>query len=427
MKRFLPLVTLLTFLTAVGYATGAGYNNSSTAASNTSLNGIDIQGSASAANIDNALRELAAQIKQMQLDMAGVNTVGGTADAITISPAGGALTAYYDGFEIGFRSGGDTTITGPTANISSLGAKTIKKAVAGVETALAVGDIQSGGTYRLIYRSAWASAAGAFQLVNLNSDVLASDISVTGDVTTGDDVIVGDDIALASGGVINWASSDLLLTHSTDFLLGTGGQWQFQFTTATLPPIIGKNTADNASVITGISEGDRATPTDGDAAYYDWRLSDSGGVQTTFARQTTTASDVTDTTEDGKVEWSVMANGTLTEVVEFDGSGFQLNKGSFARGVPVTKTSDFSVGGDENWIIINKASQATVTLPAAASYPGREIMMKSITANGAISASSNVVPGDSATAGTAMIGTTDGAWGVFVSDGTNWIKMMQGN
>jgi hypothetical protein len=104
-----------------------------------------------------------------------------------------------------------------------------------------------------------------------------------------------------------------------------------------------------------------------------------------------------------------------------------LSRGFFSRGVPVTKTNDFTLGVSENWVIINKGSLCTVTLPAASSYPGREIMFKSITANGADSASSNVVPLGTATPGTTLLSTNDGAFCTIVSDGTDWIKMSQGS
>ncbi len=103
----------------------AGYNNDATAANNTTVAGIGAAGSSSPANIDNLIRELAAQIKQMQLDMAGANTVGGTADAISITLAGGSLTALYDGFEVGFIAGGTNT-GAVTCDVSGLGAKKVR-------------------------------------------------------------------------------------------------------------------------------------------------------------------------------------------------------------------------------------------------------------------------------------------------------------
>jgi hypothetical protein len=101
--------------------------------------------------------------------------------------------------------------------------------------------------------------------------------------------------------------------------------------------------------------------------------------------------------------------------------------GSFSRGAPVTKTADFTVAATENWLIVNNASAiTTVTLPAASTNTGRELMLKNLSAvYTVISASSNVVPIDGTAAGTAILPATAGAWATLVSDGTNWIIMQQ--
>ncbi|WP_189400816.1 MULTISPECIES: hypothetical protein [unclassified Mesorhizobium] len=93
---------------------------------------------------------------------------------------------------------------------------------------------------------------------------------------------------------------------------------------------------------------------------------------------------------------------------------------------PVTKTADFTVGLTENNIICNKGSTLTVTLPAASSFTGRRIRIKTIQAFTVVSASSNVAPMTSATAGTAILAATAGKWADLHSDGTNWV-IMAGN
>jgi hypothetical protein len=69
-------------------------------------------------------------------------------------------------------------------------------------------------------------------------------------------------------------------------------------------------------------------------------------------------------------------------------------------------------------------TNCTVTLPAAASFPGRILYLNTITANSVISASSNVIPLGSNTAGTAILAATLGKFAMIQSDGTNWITMM---
>jgi hypothetical protein len=94
------------------------------------------------------------------------------------------------------------------------------------------------------------------------------------------------------------------------------------------------------------------------------------------------------------------------------------------RAAPVTKTADFTLADAEDYIINNKAGSAcVVTLPAASSYTGRVVVMKTIQAQAINSASSNVVPLAGGAAGTAIVSGTAGNWAELVSDGTNWIIM----
>lgn len=159
------------------------YQNSATAASNTTVNGIGSAGSSSANLIDDLIRELAAQGRQFANDLGGNNTVGGTADAITITPSSGSISAAYNGLIIGFTAGGDNTTTTPTANVGGLGAEPIKKAVAGAEGAVVAGDIKSGGFYWLRWRSAWDSAGGAWELLNAET-IVATIVKGEGTATT---------------------------------------------------------------------------------------------------------------------------------------------------------------------------------------------------------------------------------------------------
>jgi hypothetical protein len=97
--------------------------------------------------------------------------------------------------------------------------------------------------------------------------------------------------------------------------------------------------------------------------------------------------------------------------------------GSLSRGAPVTKTANFTLADGENWVICKGTASITVTLPSAATYVGREVTIKNIAAFTVISASSNVVPIESETAGSAILPATAGTSVTLVSDGTNWITM----
>jgi hypothetical protein len=114
------------------------------------------------------------------------------------------------------------------------------------------------------------------------------------------------------------------------------------------------------------------------------------------------------------------------ERVRIDSNGFTTHIGAIGRGAPVTKTSSFTLGIAENWIICNGTAIITATLPTASAWTGREIMIKTIAAFTVVSASSNVVPLAGGAAGTAILAATAGKFATLVSDGTNWI-IMQAN
>lgn len=90
---------------------------------------------------------------------------------------------------------------------------------------------------------------------------------------------------------------------------------------------------------------------------------------------------------------------------------------------PVTKTTSFTLGSNENEVICNGTASITVTLPAASSWVGRKVRLKTIAAFTVVSASSNVVPLAGGAAGTAILAATAGKYAELVSDGTNWVAM----
>lgn len=115
-----------------------------TAAANIPMGGFTLTniGAASA-------RTMPAQFAQLQ-DNAGqyVATVGGTADAITLTPSP-AITAYAAGQRFSFIAGSDNT-GATTVNVSGVGAKSIVRND-GSNTALSAGDIQSGAVVDIEY------------------------------------------------------------------------------------------------------------------------------------------------------------------------------------------------------------------------------------------------------------------------------------
>jgi hypothetical protein len=123
-----------------------------------------------------------------------------------------------------------------------------------------------------------------------------------------------------------------------------------------------------------------------------------------------------DTRTTGNLSLTTRVTGVLP--VANGGTGLSV------RPTVVTKTADFTLADTEGWVINDKSgSTCTVTLPAASSWAGRVVTFKNLQLQLLVSASSNVVPIDSATPGTAILPNTVGAWATLVSDGTNWVVM----
>ena len=106
------------------------------------------------------------------------------------------------------------------------------------------------------------------------------------------------------------------------------------------------------------------------------------------------------------------------------GSSGSIKASVFSTGAPVTvAASTYTVLTTDSYIIVNNAGTCTVTMPTASSFTGRQITIKTITANTVVSNASNVVPETTATPGTAILAGTAGKWARLVSDGSNWIIM----
>lgn len=193
----------------------------------------------------------------------------------------------------------------------------------------------------------------------------------------------------------------------------------------------------------------RASTTSGTTwGYYGGNVTKSDGTQTTIAngtlalapgatnylvaeKSTGTVSAATTTTNWNDTAnywrlWSiVVGSATVTTYTDEREIGRMTGVGT-GLVAPVTKTTSFALGANENEVICNGGASITVTLPSASSWVGRRVRIKTRAAYTVISASSNVKPLDTDTAGTAILAATAGKWAELVSDGSNWV-IMAGN
>jgi hypothetical protein len=116
--------------------------------------------------------------------------------------------------------------------------------------------------------------------------------------------------------------------------------------------------------------------------------------------------------------------GSVGQVLTTGGANAAPKWATSTGTAPVIKTADFTLADTESWVINNKSgSTCTVTLPAASSWTGRQVVFKNMQAQLLVSASSNVVPIDSTSAGTAILLNVVGNSATMVSDGSNWVIM----
>lgn len=147
-----------------------------TALSNTDLNGGPLGELAMyPAGVNNAFREVMAEISRAYKDASGSNqTVGGTANAITLT-INQPWTALVDGQLLAFKnsSGPNTTATTITVSNSAAVSLGLKKVRGQGDTALVGGEMLANGVYWLRYVATYDGAAGAFVLLNPSVSVTA--------------------------------------------------------------------------------------------------------------------------------------------------------------------------------------------------------------------------------------------------------------
>ena len=261
-------------------------------------------------------------------------------------------------------------------------------------------------------------------------------------------------ITVANTGVLsNIAGTGISVSSATgNVTIANTGVLSFSAGTTGLTPATATTGAVTLAGTLAIANGGTngaATPTAGAVAY---------GTGTAYGFTAAgTAGQVLTSAGAGAPTWTTVGTGTVTSVSVVSANGFAgtvatatttpaitltttitgLLKGNGTAilaavantdyvplSTVITKTADYTITGTDTWIINNKTGSAlTLTFPAASSWTGRYITVKNMQAQAVNSASSNIVPIDSTTAGTAILLGVVGNWATMVSDGTNWIIM----
>ena len=123
------------------------------------------------------------------------------------------------------------------------------------------------------------------------------------------------------------------------------------------------------------------------------------------------------------VNGTAYVSGALTSSANFTVSGNATVSGALIRGVPVTKTTSFTLAATESYVICNGAGTIAVTLPAASAAAGRDVTIKTIAAQTVTSAASDVYPLAGGALGTAILLGTAGKYARLVSNSSGWVIM----
>lgn len=115
------------------------YSYSTTAASNTTIDGVSIATGMDPGKVDDALRQITSGMATIIGDLGGV-TAGGTANAITLT-AKANFSTLANGLIVSFRATNDNT-GATTLNVNSTGAKSVRKMTTAGDAALVGAEIQ---------------------------------------------------------------------------------------------------------------------------------------------------------------------------------------------------------------------------------------------------------------------------------------------
>ena len=238
---------------------------------------------------------------------------------------------------------------------------------------------------------------------NTTTQIAATTTSSTGQWTFSSQPAAAYDVKLTFGSSIRYIKAD-------QEVQATMGEFISSQSNSTYPLRV-ENATNNASNAVLELRGNNSTRADGDEIYVSFKMDDSGGNVTEFARITAEANDVTDTEEDGELRFGVMVSGTLTDVFTINSSTAGVTDMNLDVSGDLTLDAD---GGD----IFFK--DGGTTFGSATNNSGNLIIKSGTTTALTFTGSSVAVAGDLTITGDDLtMGTnTDGF--VLIADGTNY-------
>lgn len=120
--------------------------------------------------------------------------------------------------------------------------------------------------------------------------------------------------------------------------------------------------------------------------------------------------------------FSIGSAGSLNAGYIQDSNNTQILQipGAAGYSAQTTKTGNYSAAIGDRALVFNGSGSITLTLLPPGTWPGLEILVKTIAAQTVVSASANVISLDGSTTSTAILSATAGKWALLKSNGTNW-------
>jgi hypothetical protein len=128
---------------------------------------------------------------------------------------------------------------------------------------------------------------------------------------------------------------------------------------------------------------------------------------------------------------NIVISGSSTLNVGSSGTfGGKVNTPWLERTYTSSTATTLTVSVNTTWLNIHQDATVTLTLPSAATYPGKELIIKQTGSGNVFSASSNIIGFTTAFSGstqTSIIAPATYRFATLVSDGTNWVIMQRNN